>query len=155
MSKRIKCLFMIFAMLLTINLFVAGCRVSEDGEIQFRLNPKIANGIEKGGENTLSLLTLLSPFFGPVGGIVVGVVGTGLTIFKKVKPKLTEAQNKHKLANTVAGIAVEAIEQIKKDNPKLWDSMAKELQKECEDSGVDTKTVKNFIRGLRGLPPKT
>lgn len=154
MSKRTKCLFAIFAMLLTMNLFVAGCELSRDGGIQIRLNPKTANSIEKGGEDALSLLTLLSPFLGPAGGIAVGAIATGLTVFKKVKPKLTEAQNKYELSNTVAGITVEMIEQIKIDNPKLWDSMAEKLRKECEESGVDTKLVKNFIRGLRGLPAK-
>jgi len=156
MNKRTKYLFMIFAMLLAMNLFVTGCEiVKEGGESRIRLNPKAANSIEKGGENALSLLTILAPFFGPVGGIAVGTVATGLAVFKKVKPKLTEAQNKFELSNTVAGIAVEAIEEIKINNPKLWDSMAEKLQKECEGCGMDTRIVKNFIRGLRGLPAKT
>ena len=156
MSKQVKYLFMVFAMLLTINLFVTGCEVSrEDGELRIRLNPKTADSIEKGGETALNLLTILAPLLGPVGGLAIGAVVTGLTVFKKIKPRLTIAQNKYELSNTVAGIAVEAIEQIKIDNPKLWDSMAEKLQKEVEDSGIDTKLVKNFIRGLRGLPAKT
>lgn len=156
MSKQAKCLFMIFAMLLAINLFVTGCEISrENGEVQIRLNPKTAESIEKGGEGALGLLKILSPFIGPAGGIAIGAITTGLAVFKKIKPKLTEAQNKYEMSNTVAGITVEAIEQIKKDNPKLWDSMAKKLRKECEDSGIDTKAVKNVIRGLRGLPAKT
>lgn len=155
MSRQTKCLFMVFAMLLAMNLFVVGCEISDDGGIRFfRLNPKAADDIEKGGEDALSLLTILAPLLGPAGGIAVGAVATGLTVFKKVKPKLTEAQNKYELSNTVAGIAVEAIEQIKIDHPKLWDSIAEKLRKECEDSGVDTKIVKNAIRGLRGLPAK-
>lgn len=156
MSKRTKYLFVVFAILLAINLFATGCKISrEGGELQIRLNPKVANNIEKGGEGALSLLTLLSPFLGPAGGIAIGAVTTGLAVFKKIKPKLTEAQNKYELSNTVAGITVEAIEQIKIDNPKLWVLMAEKLRQECEDSGVDTKIVKNAIRGLRGLPAKT
>ena len=88
MSKRTKCLFMVFAILLVVNLFIAGCEVVDNGEIRFCMSPKTADSIEKGGEDTLSLLTILAPLLGPVGGILVGATATGLTVFKKVKPKL-------------------------------------------------------------------
>ena len=72
MSKQTtKYSFMLFAILLTINLFVTGCEISrESGGVQIRLNPNIANDIETGGEDVLNLLTLFSvtynnlfPFF--------------------------------------------------------------------------------------------
>ena len=153
MSKRTYLIIMLFS----ISMIINGCIAyeAEDGTTKYGLAPGMDKKIEAGGEGALNLLTLLSPLFGPAGGIAVGVVATGLAVFKKVKPKLTEAQNKYELSNAVAGIAVEAIEQIKIDNPKLWDSMAEKLRKECEDSGIDTKIVKNFIRGLRGMPTKT
>lgn len=144
-------------MLVSILMIIGGCIAyeAEDGTTKYKLIPGLGDKIEEGGEGTLNLLTLLSPLLGPAGGIAIGAVTTGLAVFKKVKPKLTEAQNKYELSNTVAGIAVEAIEQIKKDNPKLWDSMAEKLRQECEESGIDTKIVKNCIRGLRGIPAKT
>jgi len=148
-------LFSILMMLFPILMIGCLAYEAEDGTTKYQLLPGMDNKIEEGGEGALNLLTLLSPLLGPAGGIAVGAVATGLTIFKKVKPKLTEAQSKYKLSNTVAGIAVEAIEQIKIDNPKLWISMAEKLQKECGECGIDTRIVKNFIRGLRGLPAKT
>lgn len=153
MSRRTYSIIMLFSILMVIS----GCLAyeAEDGTTKYRLIPGMGDKIEAGGEGALNLLTLLSPLLGPAGGLAIGAVATGLTVFKKVKPKLTEAQNKYELSNAVAGIAVEAIEQIKTDNPKLWDSMAEKLRKECEDSGIDTKIVKNFIRGLRGIPAKT
>lgn len=153
MSKRTYSIIMLFSIL----MIISGCIAyeAEDGTTKYGLIPGMDKKIEEGGQATLSLLTLLAPLLGPAGGLAVGGVATGLTVFKKVKPKLIEAQNKYELSNAVAGIAVEAIEQIKKDNPKLWDSMAEKLRKECEDSGIDTKIVKNFIRGLRGFPTKT
>lgn len=138
-------------------MIINGCIAyeAEDGTTKYRLFPGMDTKIEEGGESILNLLTLLSPFLGPAGGIVIGGLTTGLAVFKKIKPKLNEAQSKYELSNTVAGITVETIEQIKIDNPKLWDSMAEKLRKECEDCGIDTRIVKNFIRGLRGLPVKT
>lgn len=153
MSKRTYSIIMLFSIL----MIFGGCLAyeAEDGTTKYRLLPGLGDKIEEGGESGLNLLILLSPLLGPAGGLAVGGVATGLAVFKKVKPKLTEAQNKYELSNTVAGITVEAIEQIKKDNPKLWDSMAEKLRKECDDCGIDTRIVKNFIRGLRGLPTKT
>lgn len=158
MSRRTYLIIMLFSIsMMLFPIFMTGCIAyeAEDGTTKYKLAPGMDTKIEEGGQGIITLLTLLSPLLGPVGGVAIGGVATGLAVFKKVKPKLLEAQNKHELANTVAGITVETIEQIKIDNPKLWDSMAEKLRKECEDSGIDTKIVKNFIRGLRGLPAKT
>lgn len=153
MSKRTYSIIVLFSILMVIG----GCLAyeAEDGTTKYRLIPGMGDKIEEGGGGALNLLTLLAPLFGPAGGLAVGGVATGLAVFKKIKPRLNEAQNKYELSNTVAGITVEAIEQIKKDNPKLWDSMAEKLRKECDDCGIDTRIVKNFIRGLRGMPTKT
>lgn len=153
MNRRTYSIIMLFSIL----MIISGCLAyeAEDGTTKYRLAPGANKKIEAGGEGTLNLLTLLSPFLGPAGGIALGAVTTGLAVFKKIKPKLNEAQNKYELSNAVAGIAVEAIEQIKIDNPKLWDSMSEKLRKECGECGIDTKIVKNFIRSLRGIPAKT
>jgi len=152
MSKRTYSIIL----LVLILMFIGGCLAYEakDGATRYKLHPGTSKQIEEGAQGGLDLLTALAPLLGPVGGIAVGGLATGLTVFKKVKPKLEKTQNKYELSNAVAGIAVEAIEQIKVDNPELWASMAEKLQKDCAESGIDTKTVKNFIRGLRGLPAK-
>ena len=156
MSRQVKYLFMVFAMLLTINLFVTGCEVSrEDGELRIRLNPKTADSIEKGGEAGIAVGQLLAPFLGPVGGILVGGLAGGLALFKKFKPKLTEFQTKSEMSHTVAGITVDALETLKKEYPKIWEKYSEKIHKELLRADIDTKVLENFIRGLRGLPVKT
>ena len=155
MSKQVKYLFMIFAMLLTINLFVTGCEVSrEDGELRIRLNPETADSIEKGGEAGIAVGQLLAPFLGPVGGILVGSLAGGLALFKKFKPKLTHFQTKSELSNTVAGITVDVLEGLKKEHPEIWEKYSEKIHKELSRADIDTKVLENFIRGLRGLPVK-
>ena len=156
MRKRAKYLFMVFAMLLTINLFVIGCEISsEDGEVQIRLNPKTADSIEKGGEAGIAVIQLLAPFLGPVGGILVGGLASGLALFKKFKPKLTYFQTKSEMSHTVAGVTVDALEDLKKEHPEIWEKYSEKIHKELSRADIDTKVLENFIRGLRGLPVKT
>jgi len=152
MSKRAYSIILLFSIL----IIIGGCFAykTKDGATRYKLRPETSKKFEEGTQGGIDLLTALAPFLGPVGGIAAGGLAAGLAVFKRVKPKLEETQNKYELSNAVAGIAVEAIEQIKKDNPKLWTSMAEKLQKDCAESGIDTKVVKNFIRGLRGLPAK-
>lgn len=156
MNRKRKCIYLLVIMYMMTMMFWAGCIAYEaaDGSTKYKLIPGMGDKIEEGGKGALSLLTVLAPFLGPIGGAAVGAVGTGLTIFKKVRPKLEAGKTKYELANAVAGITVEAIEQIKVDHPKVWEAMVDKLRKECEESGIDTKIVKNFIRGLRGLPDK-
>jgi hypothetical protein len=54
----------------------------------------------------------------------------------------------------VASISVDAIEEVKKNHPEAWASISEKVHRECVESGLDTKLVKNAIRGLRGKPPK-
>lgn len=145
----------LWLMVLILTIF-SGCVAyqAEDGTTRYKLSLKAGEQIEKGGETVLNLLTIFAPLLGPMGMIAVGGVASGVTVFKKMKPRLTMAQDKYELTNTVATIVVEAIEQIKKDHPKMWETMAEKLQKECEESGIDTRVVKNCIRNLRGLPMK-
>lgn len=140
-------------------VFFGGCVATKmnDGTTKWEMLPEWEEKLEQAeevGEGALGLLTALAPLLGPVGGIAVGGLATGLTILKKARPKLEAVENKYQLSNTVASISVEALEQIKKDHPKLWAELSTKLQKECEESGIDTKLVKNAIRGLRGLPAK-
>jgi hypothetical protein len=156
MKKRTKCLFIIFALMLAMNLFVTGCQVSrEDGEVKIRLNPKTAESIEKGGEAAVGIAKALAPFLGPAGGLLVGGLGSGLALFKKFKPKLTHFQTKAELSHTVADITVNTLEKLKKEHPEVWAKYGDRIHKELLEANIDTKVLKNFIRGLRGLPAKT
>lgn len=145
---------MVFAMLLVMNLFITGCQLTEDG-IRIGLNTKTADRLEKGGEAGVSIAGILAPFFGPVGGIVAGSLASGLTLFKKFKPKLTKLQTKAEMSHTVASIAVETLETLKKDHPKIWNEcIRKKVERELSKANIDTKVLENFIRALRGLPAK-
>lgn len=137
-------------------LIVGGCVATKqkDGTTKWNLDPVWGQKGEEAGEAALGILTVLAPLLGPAGGIAVGGLATGLTILKKARPKLERAQDKYELSNTVASISVDALEIVKKDHPKVWESLGNKVLKEVEDSGLDTKLVKNAIRGLRGLPPK-
>lgn len=138
--------------------FLMGCVATkmQDGSTKWSLLPsnETFNQLEDTGKGALELLTIFAPFFGPAGGIAVGGLATGLTILKKVRPKLKTMKDKHQLSHTVASISVDAIEQIKRSHPKLWDKIAVKVQKECEESGLETNLIKNAIRELRGLPSK-
>ncbi len=151
MKKIVK-----ISIMLLVLLALAGCVSvkSDDGTTKWKLAPEVLEKAEEVGEGALGLLGALAPLLGPAGGIALGGLATGLTILKKAKPKLRDAQTKHELYNTVASISVDTLEVIKKDHPKVWEKLSDKLQKEVEDSGLDTKAVKNAIRGLRGLPPK-
>lgn len=156
MSRRTKCLFAIFAMLLTINLFVTGCEISkENGEAELRLNPQVAESIEKGGTAAVGIAEILAPFLGPVGGIVAGGLASGLALFKKFKPKLTQFQTKSELSHAVADVTVNVFEKLKKEHPKVWAEYSDKIHKELLEANIDTKVLENFIRGIRGLSVKT
>ena len=154
MSKQTRCLFIVFAMLMMMNLFVTGCQISEDGKLQFRLNPKTADSIEQGGNTAVGIGKILAPFFGPAGGIAVGSLASGLALFKKFKPKLTQFQTKAEMSHTVADITVNVFEDLKKNHPKIWAHYSEKIRMECLGADIDTKVLENFIRGLRGLPAK-
>jgi len=149
-----KSLFVVFAMLSMMSLFTAGCQVAEDGSVRLRLNPNTADNLERGGTAALGIAEILAPFFGPVGGIAVGGLATGLTLLKKFKPELTRFQTKAEMSNTVAGCLVTAFEEIKTKHPAEWAKSREQIVTQLQASGIDTKILENAIRGLRGLPAK-
>lgn len=151
MKTVTKILLVLFAV-----LFIGGCVATkmDDGSTKYHLDPTWGKKAEEAGETALGLMTVLAPLLGPAGGIAVGGLATGLTILKKARPKLEEAQGKYELSNTVAAISVDALETVKKEHPAIWKKLGEKLEKECEDSGLDTKLVRNAIRGLQGRPPK-
>ena len=154
--KRQKNLYILFALLLSVNVLLIGCDVveSEDGTKKIRLNPFAADKIEKGGEAAVGVSEILAPFLGPAGGVVAGGLAGALALFKKYKPKLTETQTQAEMSNTVAGITVDIFETLKKEHPKVWAEYSGRIRSQLEASNVDAKVLENFIRGLRGLPAK-
>lgn len=149
--RRIMCVLVLMFL-----FSVGGCLVTqnEDGEPGYSMDPNVADKIEEGGAVTLGLLALLAPLLGPVGGIAIGAVASGLAVLRKMRPKLEVVQDKYELSNTIALIVVEAIEQLKKDHPEVWEKMATKLLAQYEASGIDTTIITNAIRGLRGLQAK-
>lgn len=134
-------------------LFVgAGCIQSKDGSVS--LDPTVANKISEGGEAGLAVMKVLAPFLGPAGFTVVGGLASALALFKKYKPKFVQVQTKAEMSHTVASVSVDAIEILKRDHPKVWPDIRSKIEIELSEADIDTKALENFIRGLRGLPPK-
>lgn len=152
LAKQLK----IFVLFVFISLSVVGCVVTEnaDGTKSYSVSSNFLEKAEQTGESAAGILSVLAPLLGPAGGIAAGALATGLTVLKKMRPKLEQSQRDYELSNTVAAISVEALEQIKKDHPQIWQQMANKLEEEVKNSGIDTKIINNAIRGLRGLPPK-
>lgn len=154
--KTLRFLSVLFVMTLVFNVFIAGCDIikNEDGTTTMRMDPNAADSIEKGGEAAVDISKTLAPLLGPAGGVVAGGLASALALFKKYKPKLVQEQTKAEMSNTVAGISVDVFETIKKEYPEVWEKYADKIRSELQSANVDTKTLENFIRGLRGLPSK-
>lgn len=154
MIKR-RFYFGVLATLVVVSLFVVGCAISkENGGVKVRLNPNVADKIEDVGEAAVGVAQSVTPLVGPAGGLLAGGLATGLALFKKFKPKLTQFQTKAEMSNTVAGITVGTFETLKKEHPEVWAKCSEKIRKECLEANIDTKVLENFIRGLRGLPAK-
>lgn len=107
-------------------LVTSGC--ASDGNGGYRLTFGNADKIEKGldaGATGLGLISLFVPGLAGVGGIAAGVAGA----FKKLKPELTKQKK------TTEHI-VTTIEQIKKDNPDIWNDI-KDKFAENTDADID------------------
>ena len=155
--KRQKYLFILFVLMLSANMLLIGCGVveNEDGSKKISLNPFVAEKIEKGGEAAVGVSEIVAPFLGPAGGVVAGGLAGALALFKKYKPKLVETQTQAEMSTTVAEITVDIFETLKKEHPKVWAECSTKINSQLQDAKIDTKVLENFIRGLRGLPPKS
>jgi len=58
------------------------------------------------------------------------------------------------MAHSAASAMCDGIEEFKKQHPVEFAKLRGKLADALKDSGVDTKMLDNFIRGLRGRPPK-
>lgn len=106
------------------------------------------------GETIADVVVGVSPFLGSmgaaVGGVLIGILGA----WRKVKPKLSEAQTKAEQYHAVAAATVTGIEAFKEAKPEQWEALGKLISEKAKEQGINPLLIKNIIRGLRGLPPK-
>lgn len=131
-------------------LMCAGCikGISESGEKTYALDPNAGVKVEQTIDASLSVATLASTFFPWLLTIIapaVAIYGT----WKRVKPKLVEAQGRADMYYNVTESVVTGIEDYKEANPderaKLGAILTKFIGPEAE----------NVIRAMRNLPSKT
>lgn len=111
-------------------------------------NPTLVNA-ETTAEGIGGLLALLG--FPAIGGAVTGAVG----LWKGIKPKIVEAQEKkveaerkEALAKAAAQAVTDGVEKLKTISPEAWEK----LKPIYTDMMGKAPTVEAFIRELRGLP---
>ncbi len=144
---------LLLAVLMTL---CTGCEsyVNDDGDKVYRLNPVVAGKVEKTAEGAIDILGILTPLIGAVAPIAMGGIGTGLAVWRKMKPKLVTAQTKQVMAHSAASAVVDGIDEFKRLHPKEWEKLREQLNDSIKGSGMDTAMIENFIRSLRGIPTK-
>jgi len=146
------------AMTLGLTLGMAGCRKATDvdtGKQFWTVDPNKAQKIEQGAEaagRILAILGILWPVLLPAGAGVAGA----LAVWRKYKPKLTQAESEALLYHTLGSVTVDGIEEFKKLYPEEWKKLIVELEavKGKILSAEERRKIENLIRALRGLPPK-
>ena len=129
-------------------LVVAGCVSGTDpntGEKTWHVDPNAAATAEKYVETGTSIMTVLAPVF-PVLYPVLLITGGVLAAWRKMKPKVTKAQDRATLMHTGVSSLVVAIEELKKASPESWEKLKEEIKVGPE--------IENIIRAIRGLPAK-
>jgi len=137
---------------------MAGCRKATDvdtGKEFWTVDPNKAQKFEQVVDTTsqiLAILGILWPALLPVG---TGIAGA-LAVWRKYKPKLTQAESEALLYHSLGGIMVDGVEKFKELHPNeakelLW---ALEQIKDKILSPEERRKIENLIRALRGLPPK-
>lgn len=96
------------------------------------------------GIGALGALSGFIPVLAPFATLAIGIYGT----WKKIKPKLTQAQTEATMYHSATESIVVAIEDFKKTYPDKWAELEAKLVK-----SIGPKT-ENIIRALRGLGPK-
>ena len=131
-------------------LALSGCRVSKDpvtGEELYSVDPNTAAKVETGAEAAIGIGTVASTFY-PVLLPIVTLLSGALVAWRKMKPKLTEAQSEAEMHHSATRAVVGVLEKFKDDNPDEWAKLEERFVK-----AIGPKT-ENIIRALRGLPPK-
>ena len=138
----------LLAMVLLICM--GGCikTTTDDGETTYRVDPNEIAKYEKPVEDSVDILTALSPLFPILLPIATGIGGV-LGLWRLQKPKFVKAQAESELYYNTANSLVAALEKFKETNPTEYVKLKERLVKTI---GSNTE---NVIRALRGLPPKT
>ena len=144
--KRAKLLLIV---LLLVMPTISGCKTTinpETGAEQKQIDPEIAEKVEQGAEAGIAIGSVLSAFMPGLTGIV-GIAAGALGAWKKIKPKLTEAQSESRMYYTATESVVTAVDEFKKSNPTEWKKLKSLLEKHLGSK------AENVIRAIRGLPP--
>jgi hypothetical protein len=123
----------------------------------YAVDANVVAKAEKPVEGTITLLTVLATIWPDlipptILMILASIFGTWL----KIKPKLTAAQTRAQIAYNASAATILGIEEFKKAAPDQWDKLCQQLEaiKAKIIKPEDALIIENFIRGLRGLPPK-
>lgn len=121
-----------------------------------RIDPNVAAKVEGGAVIVQAGASAGSglPVVGPILAAVAGILGTGLTLWRKYGPVLTQYRSDYEQANAVAAATVTTIEELKELSPETWLKLSDTMKAELGKHGVPVAILENVIRGLRGLPPK-
>lgn len=141
---------LIYGVLGLIVLGCIGCITATDpvtGEQMMGVDPNIATAIESGAQATIGILAILGTLWPVLIPIGTGI-GGALVTWRKVKPKLTEAQSEATMYHSATESVVTALEDFKEKYPEGWDKLKAEF---THTIGSNTE---NIIRAIRGLPPK-
>jgi hypothetical protein len=130
----------------TVALFaLAGCATTPAGETV--LAPETIETIDAIADVAEPLGASLAILFPPVaalGGVLAGVFGA----WRRMKPKVAEAEDLAEIATAAGESTSFALEEFKKAHPDEWGTLSDYLR---DHHGP---VAESFYRALRGLPPK-
>lgn len=140
-------------LLCVVCVFVVGCAKSIDpntGEELSRLDPNYAVLFDKIAVILTEAGAASGPLsvFWPIAGLIGGIAGGLAGMWKKLKPKVLQAQDEAELYRKTTESIVVAIEDYKEANPVEWVKLEAKLRKLI---GPRAEAV---IRELRNLPEK-
>jgi len=145
--------WIVIVMIMMIVLFVAGCVESTNpatGAKLYQLDPNTAAFLDKvaEGANVAEIGGNALSVFWPIAGLIAGIAGGLVGMWRRLKPQITKAQEEADLYyNTAAGV-VASIEKFKAEYPEDWEKLEVELTK------LIGERAEAVIRALRGLPKK-
>lgn len=145
-----------YLLIIAMLFLFTGCitETADDGTTTKVLDPNTVANIESGVESGALIAELLAPLLGPVSYLIGGGLLTALGVWRKVKPRIMDAEGKAEVGHAVTASLVEAIEVLKREHPDKWLILKPKIDAAIAKSGMDSAVLENIIRGIRGLPPK-
>lgn len=126
----------------------SGCEFS-DAFMGGGSDPNRADKYEKDAEAGINVLKALSVFVPGLIPVASGAAGIYAT-WKRMKPKLNQAQGKAKMANNAGKVLAGLLEEIKINHPDTWADRREGFKRAIRS---DT-TIEQTVRGFRGLNPE-